>query len=202
MQDELDILTKKIAEDLRAGLYPPGTWLKQVDLQARYGVRRAAVRKALESLAGRRLIRHEQNRGFSAHPADSDETKQILELRLAIETGYAAQMVEKASADDIIRLTALAEGFEAALKRGAFAELHDTNRQFHRALLDCAQSPVMVATVEELRLRTAPALTTQWMNLPRIALSSAEHFEMIEALAECDAPKLAGLIARHIRQTP
>lgn len=197
---DADAITERLAADLRAGVFPPGAWLKQVDLQKRYGVGRAPVRKALEVLAGRRLIRHEMNRGFSVHPADNEETDQILAIRVAIETGFADDICAKATSDDITRLAALAETFARLAQDGEFEPLYDINLEFHRALLGCAGNAPMVALIEDLRLRTSPAPASQWLQRARILRSAQEHLSMVRAVQNGTPRKLAELIRQHIEQ--
>ena len=43
-------LVNSIAQDVQAGRFAPGMWLKQIDLQVRYGKSRSDVRRALESV--------------------------------------------------------------------------------------------------------------------------------------------------------
>ena len=193
---------RRLSDDLRSGAFRPGTWLKQVDLQARYSVNRAQVRKALETLAGRRIIRYEPNRGYSVHPADTPETDHILAIRLAIETGFCAAIVEGATTQDVERLRDFARAFDDMVRRGAYDQLYETNLRFHRALLSCAGNAAMVNLVDELRLRTSPAPVAQWHNLARIERSAAEHIAMVEALETRDAARLARLIRVHIEQRP
>ena len=201
MNDEVESVTARIAEDLRSGAFPPGTWLKQIDLQDRYGVGRPSVRKALEALAGRRLLRHELNRGFSVHPVDSDETRQILEIRRVIETGFAPAIAANATPDDVERISELANAFEEQFNEGNFGGLYETNLDFHRALLGCSGNEAMVTLVDDLRLRTSPAPASQWQRRQRIEQSMLEHHEMVGAVRDRDGPRLARVIERHISQT-
>ncbi|PTW60211.1 DNA-binding GntR family transcriptional regulator [Breoghania corrubedonensis] len=192
----------QLSEDLRTGVFPPGAWLKQVDLQQRYGVNRAQVRKALETLAGRRVVRYEQNRGYSVHPADNEETDHVLAIRLAIETGFCEAIVKGATSEDVHRLHHFARSFNDMVRRGAYDQLYEMNLRFHRALLVCAGNAAMVNLVDELRLRTSPAPASQWRNLARIERSAAEHIAMAEALEQRDAERLLRLIRVHIEQKP
>ena len=200
MSDEAERIVELLAQDLRGGQFAPGSWLKQVDLQDRYGVGRAPVRKALETLAGRRLIRHERNRGYSVHPADTDEAAQVLAIRMAIETGFADPICERAGPDRVAELRRLAVEFERIAGAGPFHRLYDVNLAFHRALLGCADNPVMVHMVDDLRMRTSPAPTSQWMDRARIDRSAREHLAMVDAVADRDPARLAGLIRAHILQ--
>ena len=51
-------LVDRIAHDIQAGVFGPGAWLKQIDLQERYDAKRLDVRRALDQLAAKRLIAH------------------------------------------------------------------------------------------------------------------------------------------------
>ncbi|MBW4963389.1 GntR family transcriptional regulator [Sulfitobacter sp. CW3] len=200
MSDDAEIIADRLAQDLRSGQFTAGSWLKQVDLQARYGVGRAPVRKALETLAGRRLIRYEKNRGYSVHPTDDDDTKQVLAIRVAIETGFSEALCLGASAEQITELQRLAEQFSQIVQSGPFDQLYETNLAFHRTLLRCSGNEPMVNLVDDLRLRTSPAPASQWLNRARIERSAAEHIKMVDALRVKDSAELAKLIRRHILQ--
>ena len=59
----LDELVNRIALDIQSGLFGPGTWLQQVDLEARYEGTRIDRRRALDRLVANRLEEHVHNRG-------------------------------------------------------------------------------------------------------------------------------------------
>ena len=44
-------LVDRIAHDIQSGIFGPGAWLKQIDLQERYDAKRLDVRRALDQLA-------------------------------------------------------------------------------------------------------------------------------------------------------
>ncbi|MEM8590869.1 MAG: GntR family transcriptional regulator, partial [Pseudomonadota bacterium] len=51
-----DEIASRIEADINAGLLATGSWLKQINLEKRYGCSRIDVRQALESLTARRLV--------------------------------------------------------------------------------------------------------------------------------------------------
>lgn len=187
-----------IIADLRSGALAPGSWLKQVDLQARYGVGRPTVRKALEALAHRRMIRHDLHRGYSVHPADDDDAQAALELRAVVEAGFAPSIVKGATADDVEALEDLALAFRDRIGQGGMSDLYAANLAFHARLLRAAGNPLLLSMVEELRARTSPAPVSQWGGLPQLHRSAAEHLDMVSALRGRDAGGLAVLIRQHI----
>jgi len=198
VDDRIEDVTGQLAEDLRLGRFPPGAWLKQIDLQRRYGAGRSTIRKALESLAVRRLVRHEKNKGYSVYPHDDDETKHVLELRATIESGFAAQIVQNAAAAEIGALQSLAEDFLRMAEEGRYVMLYPVNLEFHRTLLGCARNPVMLSQIEELRIRISPAPVSQWPDQAAIKASADEHFRIVAALRARAADTLRDLIRKHI----
>ena len=199
--NDSDSIAERLAGDLRAGVYPPGFWLKQIELQERYGSGRASVRRALESLAGRRLIWHRPNHGYFVHPDDSEDTLRILELRVALETGFAEAMCAGATSEMRARLWHLADTFASLAAVESLERLYEINLEVHRTLLACAGNEHLLTLVDELRLRTSPAPASQWCSgRARIASSAQEHRQMVAALDDGNPEELARLIRQHIRQ--
>ncbi|MGR9249105.1 GntR family transcriptional regulator [Rhizobium leguminosarum] len=57
-------MTDDVRQDILPGVLLPGTWLKQIDLERRYKCTRPEVRRALDRLAQKRLVKHVQNRDY------------------------------------------------------------------------------------------------------------------------------------------
>ncbi len=91
-------LVDRIAHDIQAGVYGPGAWLKQIDLQERYEAKRLDVRRALDQLAAKRLIAHIPNRGYHVYAMDPDLHLQIRDIRILLETGAAADLMPNVTA--------------------------------------------------------------------------------------------------------
>jgi DNA-binding GntR family transcriptional regulator len=193
-------LADRLVRDIQAGRFPPGSWLKQVDLQQRYGCTRVDVRRVLDRLAQKRLVEHVRNRGYYVY-ADDARAEEIRELRLVLETGFADAIVARASREDLGRLGALAGEFERLVSTGTLLEQYEANLAFHQALLGLSGSRELVALIDDLRCRTSSAPVSQWLTRERVEQSSREHFEMIEALAARDPARLREVMTAHIRQS-
>jgi DNA-binding GntR family transcriptional regulator len=189
-----------IARDVRAGAFAPGTWLKQIDLEHRYGIGRSDIRRALDYLAQKRLVQHVPNRGYHVVLPDSDQTAHILELRVILETAAVDSIVTNATPDAIERINALAHKFDEMILHGTVLEQYEANLAFHRELLSLCSNPELSNLVTDLRSRTSSALAGQWSTRARVEQSSREHHAMIRALAAGDAQQLKDTITLHIRQ--
>ncbi len=196
----VDDLADRLVRDIQSGRFAPGSWLKQVDLQQRYGCTRVDVRRVLDRLAQKRLVEHVRNRGYYVY-ADDARAEEIRELRLVLETGFAETITARAGRADLERLDALARQFERLISTGTLLEQYEANLAFHQALLLISGSRELVALVDDLRCRTSSAPISQWLTRERVEQSSREHFEMIEALVARDPERLREVITAHIRQT-
>jgi DNA-binding GntR family transcriptional regulator len=189
-----------IARDVRAGIFAPGMWLKQIDLETRYGFGRPDIRRALDHLAQKRLLQHVPNRGYHVFLPDGDQASHILEIRIILETAAVDSIVARATPEAIERIDHLARRFDELVLHGTILEQYEANLAFHRALLELCSNPELLNLVTELRSRTSSALAGQWSTRARVEQSSREHLAMVAALKSRDSGMLKDLIALHIRQ--
>jgi len=190
----------RIARDVRSGVFAPGMWLKQIDLEQRYGCGRPEVRRALDYLAQKRLVQHVPNRGYHVFLPDSDRTAHILELRVILETAAVDSILARATPEAIGHIRGLARQFDETILTGTILDQYEANLAFHHELLGLCSNPELLNLVSELRSRTSSALAGQWSTRARVEQSSREHHAMVDALTAGDAERLKDIIATHIRQ--
>lgn len=196
----LDV-TDLILHDIQTGVLAPGSWLKQIDLEHRYGCGRPDVRRALDRLTQKRIVEHVPNRGYHVFEPDGDRARQVSEIRILLETGVADRIVHNATADKIAELHRLADRFASVILDGNTIDLYEANVAFHHELLSLCGNDELVNLVTEIRQRTSSAPVSQWITRARIQRSSLEHYEMVDAISMKDVERLKSVITRHIRQT-
>jgi DNA-binding GntR family transcriptional regulator len=189
-----------IAADVGSGLLGNGAWLKQVDIEARYACTRADARRALEALAIRGVVQRIPQRGYYVSVVDEASRRELVEVRVLLETAMVPSMIERATPKDIRDLRLLVRAFEAAAQRGDAAARYRANRAFHVRMADLCENRELAKLALTVRgdLPTVPIV--QWRSQARIEQSCREHGLMIDALAARDAAGLAKLVALHIRQ--
>lgn len=197
-----DALANALADEIHSGALAPGEWLKQIDIEQRYGAKRMDVRRALDRLVQKRLVVHLPNRGYHVVKPDGRLAQEIRDVRVILETGAVDGIVARVREEDVAEALRLARRFESLLFDGTVIDLHDANIAFHGHLLGLCGNPELCALVQELRGRIASALAGQWQKRSRIEQSSREHLAMVEALAARDAEALRRLIRAHILQKP
>jgi DNA-binding GntR family transcriptional regulator len=189
-----------IAADIGSGLLGNGAWLKQVDIEARYGCTRADARRALEALAIRGKVQRIPQRGYYVTMIDEKSRRELVEVRVVLETAIVPGIVDHATSRDIGDLRRLAGAFARAVKHGDVTQKYETNRAFHVRLTELCPNREMAKLALAVRgdLPTTPIV--QWRSQDRIERSCREHLAMVEALAQRDTARLKALIALHIRQ--
>ncbi|MDQ0559118.1 DNA-binding GntR family transcriptional regulator [Rhizobium mesoamericanum] len=194
-------VTELILQDILAGRLPPGTWLKQIDLEARYNCTRPEVRRALDRLVQKRLVEHVPNRGYHVHEPDDRRAQEVSDIRVILEVAVSDRIVANASAADIANLRVLALRFDDLVLNGTMLELYEANLAFHRHLLALAGNQELVDLVTEIRQRTSSAPVSQWRTRARIEQSGREHQQMVDAIERRNIGHLMELTRRHILQT-
>ena len=193
-------VTDFILQDILTGALPPGTWLKQVDLERRYDCTRPEVRRALDRLAQKRLVEHVPNRGYHVFEPDGRRAKDVSDIRVILETAVAATIVATASRDSIARLRELARHFDQMTLTGTVLELYEANLAFHRDVLALSGNQELVNLITEIRQRTSSAPVSQWRTRARIEQSGREHHQMIDAIESKATDEFKRLVELHIRQ--
>lgn len=189
-----------MSKDINAGLLPAGSWLKQIDLEARYGCTRLEVRRALDQLVLKRMVEHIPNRGYYVHTPDLAQVSDAREIRVALECAAVNQMV--VSEEQLLLIDSAAQRFHTLLQEGTLLECYNANLDFHRALYDLCTNRLLIEFIEEMRSRPPTSPGGTWRTHLRAQQSSREHFQMLDALRDQDMERLKLLIAAHIRQVP
>ena len=196
-----EAIAAAIALDIGSGLLGNGAWLKQIDIETRYRCTRTDARRALEALAIKGRIQRIPQRGYFVSIVDEGQRRELVEVRVLLETAMVPSIVERATRKDIADLRRLATAFASAARQGNVKERYMTNRAFHVRLTELCGNRELAKLALAVRgdLPTTPI--AQWHSQERIEQSAEEHSLIVEAIANHDVRKLTDLIAVHIRQT-
>jgi DNA-binding GntR family transcriptional regulator len=192
------MLAVEISAAIQHGEYRPGEWLRQIDLETRFGSTRFDVRTALEELTLRRTIEHVPNRGYRVASIDDETIANINKVRIILESATAPEIVTRANAETIGRLRDIAQSFTLAVQSGSEDELSRINRQFHEILFGLCGNPVLEEMIWALRDRSRIGTRTVWKSHQALLQSERDHHAIIAAIEQRDTAKLVGLISNHI----
>jgi DNA-binding GntR family transcriptional regulator len=198
----MDFRTKEeqVADFLREGIisgtFPRGSRLKQAEIAERLQLSITPVREALKLLEAEGYINGNSYRGACVVPFDATASKEVLELRLMLESRLIQGTAENIRAQDIVELRALADEFERAFDAGDRASARGVNYRFHRRLYSLADMPQTLHFVQILWARYPFDLINAVAGRGKDA--AKEHDEILDALSKGDASAAALAMRKHI----
>ncbi len=190
-------LAQRMERDIGLGDLGPGAWLKQVDLEQRYGATRMEVRQALDRLVEKGLVKHLARRGYRVEDFDPDRLAQIMQIRAALEVEAAAMVIHRLEEATLAAMAAQAERYRVALDEGTVEEHEEANLEFHRLMLSPCPNRELVKLLFDLRTRVPVAVTRRRNSLGVLRRAAEHHFEMVRLIRAGDLPALQRLMREH-----
>ncbi|GAA3757635.1 GntR family transcriptional regulator [Microbacterium kribbense] len=182
--------------------YPPGTTFNQAALAAELGISTTPLREALRRLAAENLVTLGAHRDAQVTRLTSEEARDLLEIRLALDPLAAGLAASRRTHEDIaaIRARSAVEALPAA---PTIAQLI-SHRRFHQAIYRASHNDLLIETLDTLwdkadRYRMA-ALTVH-RTAAETAQKDAEHHELMSCVISGDADGAAEVMRRHIQSS-
>jgi DNA-binding GntR family transcriptional regulator len=191
----------RLKEDIDAGVFKPGSVVKEADLVMRFNMSRTPVREAVQRLLTEGYIQ-QLHRGFVVVELSDNELANIYRVRGVLEGMAARQAAGSRSRVDLAMLQDIHEkevlANQAGVDRSQAGNIAD---EFHNALASASHNEFLISVLELARRRAEPyrrrILGAPGMNEQVIE----DHAQIIEAIASGDRAK-AELAARlHTRRT-
>jgi GntR family carbon starvation induced transcriptional regulator len=199
-----------LRQDIVTGAFTPGQPLRLEFLKERYGFSFSPLREALNRLQSEKLVDATALRGFRLAPLSIDEMWDTIETRILIECEALRRAMAKGGdaweaniVSTFHSLSLAAERREAAGRSSAEDdnELETLHRNFHAALIDGCQSPLLLHLASQLYVRAEryrrPFLSEQ---RPLRRNIRREHQSIMKATLSRDA-RAPDLLAEHYRKT-
>jgi DNA-binding GntR family transcriptional regulator len=142
-----------IRDAIMVGRLKPGDRIREQHWAASLGVGQPTIREALRELEYQGLVAKSPHRGTYVSELQTQDYRQLLEVRLSLET----LAIEKAvcNLDDRAEreLTDLVSSMEQAVEKRDLALFHESDVAFHRRIWDLAGNPYLKMCLETLCLR-------------------------------------------------
>ena len=136
-----------LREAIIGGEFPPGSWLRQDDLAARFGASRLPVREALRILQSEGLVETFPNRGARVPMLDLADVDISYRMRERLEPLTLVERLAHLSEAQLRRMEALQEQIEANADVARFLVL---DRDFHMTSYEACPSERLLATTVRL----------------------------------------------------
>ena len=202
---------ERLGTAIKLGLLAPGSRLPpERELADELGISRSTLRQALTALVQSGHLVAARGRGGGTFVADAPpltvgpapdpaRMRDVLDYRVAIETGAALLAAERAQPEDLERMSEQVE----VMRRGwaDFETYRRADIRFHIALAEAARSRRLVAAMTEVQGDMSELISLIAHPEEVLAQSNAQHAQLIELLGARDSTAAAELARKHLEGT-
>ncbi|MCV0426228.1 MAG: GntR family transcriptional regulator [Roseibium sp.] len=191
-------LIYRMKRDILAGTFKRGDWLRLKELEQRYSVSRAEVRKALAALELLRLLEHVEHYGYRVFEFDDEEEQDVQEIRFILEIAAIEKVMARATPEDIKILRDLAEKFEWCIENATMSETDLANHKFHRGMVGICGNANLVQLINNLRELFQVGGGTPWETYAGMRKSAEHHTKMIDFIEAKDIDGFKVVLKEHM----
>jgi DNA-binding GntR family transcriptional regulator len=185
-----------LREGIISGRYARGERLKQQEIADLLQTSITPVREALKLLEAEGYVTADNYRGATVAPFDIEASREVLDLRILLETKLVRGAVEKATGEDIAELKVLAAEFARAFDAGDNEGARAANYRFHHRMFEIAAMPQTLHFVQILWARYPFDLINRLKG--RVSRAADEHDEVLGAFIAADAAAAMLATRQHI----
>lgn len=180
------------------GRLAPGTPLVETQLAAEFGSSQAPVREALMKLQEAGLVVRNGYRGTVVATTSMDEAREMVAVRLRLETSGVRRAVARFDAAMRDRLAGVIADMEDAAERGDLFALTEGDRAFHLAIFELADLPSLEPILTRCFLHVHRAALASPARARPMLQSARRHWSIVEALDGGNPDTAASVLAEHI----
>ncbi|MFM5908497.1 MAG: GntR family transcriptional regulator [Novosphingobium sp.] len=179
---------EQVADFLREGIisgrFPRGARLKQQEIATLLNTSITPVREALKLLEAEGYVAGDSFKGAVVAPFDIEASREVLALRILLETLLVKGAVENAAAADIAEMKVLSGEFAEAFDAGDNERARAANYRFHHRMFEAARMPQTLHFVQILWARYPFDLINRLQG--RVSRAADEHDDMLAAIIARD----------------
>lgn len=177
---------------------PPGSVLREADLQEQVGVGRTPLRDAFQRLAHEGMLRIYPRRAIVVAKLGLSEVRQIYEVRLVLEPAAASLAAEHISSAEAGALRKLEVDLRAAAERSDVRAFLEADQVFHRAVAEYAQNPLLFDYVDHVQTLNLWLWNMYFSSQSARSGDLFAHEAIVAALAAADGRAAAAAMHEHV----
>jgi DNA-binding FadR family transcriptional regulator len=205
---------ERLGTAIRAGILPAGSRLPaERALADQLGISRSTLRHALTALVQSGHLTATRGRGGGTFVTERpplveletkrlrDDAREVLDMRVAIETGATVLAVERAEPETLDRLDELVESMAEVAAADDFGHYRRADIRFHIGIAEAASSPRLVSAMTEVQGQMS-GLITMIAHPPEVLTHSNEqHRRLVRLVRRRDKARAVALIRHHLEGT-
>jgi DNA-binding GntR family transcriptional regulator len=201
-EKEFRSITKLIAEELRgaivAGKIAPGEQLIEDQLAGSLKVGRVPLRDALRRLEAAGYVTAIAHDRFVVSKPTVEEIEDYYSIAGALE-GLAARLaVERGSAEETARLTALHQLLRLAYRERNLEKYFEANWQFHHFIAQMARNARLHRLISEMRQEISKTRLLALQLPQRMDYSMREHDQILDAFLKHNPELAESTVLKHL----
>jgi len=203
---------ERLGTAIKLGLLPPGSRLPpERELAEQLDISRSTLRQALTALVQSGHLMSARGRGGGTFVAEAppltvggptpppERFRDVLDYRVAIETGAALLAAERAQPEDLARMREQVDEMKAIGED--FEPYRRADIRFHIALAEAARSHRLVAAMTEVQGDMSELISLIAHPDEVLAQSNAQHAQLVDLIEAHDAAGAAELVRKHLEGT-
>lgn len=196
LHDELAVrLRRMIVEDE----LEPGVRINERELCERFGVSRTPLREAIKVLAREGYVRLTPNRGATVAALTTQDLEEAFPIMAALEALAGELAAQNATDAQIASILQDHARMRAAYEAGDRPSYFARNEAIHLAIAEASGNATLEQMQRSLDGRVRRGRYQANISPARWRQAMAEHEEIADALAARDAPRLAAILHRHLK---
>ncbi len=195
----VDLIVRKLEEDIVLGRRHPRERLVEQDLCADFDTHRGDVRLALFELEKMGIVERIPNRGAIVRDLKPREVEEIYDVREELEVMAVRILPFPVPDADLARLEAIQHAHGKAVDAGDLLAVFHSNVQFHRALFGLCGNTSLIETIEYLAQKVSGIRSYAHAKPEALNDSRRDHIAMIKALRNSRRDDLVKLTRRHLK---
>ncbi|MQA07244.1 MAG: FCD domain-containing protein [Pseudonocardiaceae bacterium] len=191
-----DALVAELRRQILGGQLRPGETLPEINLANTFGVARPTVRSALQTLAGRNLVRRPAGRSASVPVMTEQDMHDLYFVRAPLEL-QAVTAIAKRNLDVAAARRALAD-LETLPAGAGWGERVQAHTEFHLALVHAVGSPRLSRLYPPLQEEMQLCLAQLQSSYPEPDDLAVEHRELLDSVTSGDAEAARSVMREHL----
>lgn len=195
-----DLAYAELRRQILSGAFPAGSRLAQYELAGSLNMSITPLREAIRRLSSEGLVDVETHRDVRVSSMNSDEARQLFEVRLSLDPTAAELAAARRTAEDITAMQDAVDNLLPVTRQWGEDAL-TAHRAFHQALYRASHNDVLIRLLDDLwdksdRYRRL-GLELPPGDGPRTR-DLQEHHDLVELIKDGQAAEAAQLTRDHV----
>jgi DNA-binding GntR family transcriptional regulator len=194
-----EVAYERLKDALQHAGLTPGEPLSENQLSKWLGISRTPVREALQQLAQEGLVQVIPGRAITVASRSVKDVLDVVHIRSLLEPELARLVAESATEQQIETLQQTIEKMEDAIRSDDYAAWAKADTVFHDVLNDACPNRLLGETSILMRNRVHHiADSDSKVNPARLAACTAEHRQIVDAIAAHDSKTAEQAVREHL----